>query len=226
MSKPQSILMSSCTGQRSGRRLLFWLFLFILLCSDSTRVSAGESWGENIDLTKCQSAEALRESQRAETESLQGRWESARSSLLRLYELCPDTYVMVFIARLSAKMGAHNEASYYYKLALTKRTNPSAREDWVLTAQVAQYTFVQDVRPHSQSSKLRPAVFLPAESRTTSQQPLLPSAQVAEPGRATPKRLYRRWWLWGSIGVTVVGGIVVGSLVVALRPHEHIIDFQ
>jgi tetratricopeptide (TPR) repeat protein len=113
-----------------------------------------------------------------------GRYEDAVEEFRRAYELRADPRLLYEIAETYARLGASNQARFYYGRYLA--TAPEAPDRAEVEAKVAALAPPKPTRP-------RPHMVSEA-------------TLAAEAARRPPSRAWRRWWVWTAVGAVVAAG--------------------
>ncbi len=113
------------------------------------------------------------------------QWADAVAEFKKAYAIVPIPDLIYNIGRCQEQLGQPAEALASYRVYLATLTSDADRE--TLSAHIAQLESVQQAAP-SPAPVVAPAV---AQKKTESSRDARPVS--------------RRWWLWTSVGVVVVG---------------------
>jgi tetratricopeptide (TPR) repeat protein len=145
-----------------------------------------------------------------------GKYREAAQEYEHAFRLRPDPALLFNIAQAYRLGGAYADALRAYKSYL--RRQPQADNRAEVTAHIAKLEKL--VEEQKQASASPPTGTIPpAGEPAASPKPVEPvraaPAEVVrppEPGpaRETPKPVYRRWWLWTTVGLVAAAGVAVG----------------
>jgi len=128
-----------------------------------------------------------------------GQFKEALGEFEQAYKLSPHPLLLFNIAQAERLAGERDRALATYTAYLQAVPDAPNRSD--VEAFVAELS--------------RPAEPVRLERPVDRQ----PDAATRAIYVKTPQPVYKKWWLWTSVGVVVVGAVVVGA-VVGTRPHD------
>jgi tetratricopeptide (TPR) repeat protein len=124
-----------------------------------------------------------------------GRYEDAIDEFRRAYELRADPRLMYEIGELYRRLGAADQARFYYERYLATASTPPAPSDPDRKVVEDKLAALTGQRP---AGRVRPR--------------LIPEATVVAPPPPRPTRPWRRWWFWTALGVALGAGATAIAL--------------
>ena len=150
------------------------------------------------------------------TQSKAEKFESALGAYQRAYEKWPDPWILVNIGRMQQKLGQLDAAAASFRQYLV---DPTADRDEKARVRASEY--LAQIEEEQSKQKIQPAPEQPPASPAAPEPPIL----VAD----TKPPLYKRWWLWTSVGIVVLGGTLAAVLGTQIDPRpvpSEVIDLR
>ncbi|HEY2746920.1 MAG TPA: hypothetical protein VGL86_19995 [Polyangia bacterium] len=152
-----------------------------------------------------------------------GRYAEAIESFAASYAIAPAPLLLFDIAQAHRLLGECDQAQQYYERYLVAA--PDAKNRAVVEAHLGEVRACAEPKPAAAPAVApEPVVPAPLVSAPVAAPPQVaaaaPSVAVTRP---TPRRqpVYRRWWLWTSLGTVVAAGVVAGAVVATRPPTFH-----
>jgi len=169
-----------------------------------------------------ESARAREQFRAAQQHYKLAEYPQALDAFKETYRILEDPSLLFNIAQCYRQLNKKEEAIRFYRTYLHDSSNAADREDVQkiiasLEAALKQETAARDVPPQSTLEQPRAAAPVvsapepaaePASAAAPAPAPVL--VAVAPTPRHADRPVYKRWWLWTTVGVVVAAGVGVG----------------
>lgn len=171
-------------------------------------VSCGLAWLPRAHAQNSADETAARQSfEAARNAYAQGDYEAALRDFQRSYDLSHRTMLLYNIGMALDRLRRDEEAIAAYEKYLAANTTADNRQV------VEQRLAVLRAAVAKQQAHVQTAPTPEETARAQIQSQPVAAASSEPSDRETPQPIYKKWWLWTSIGAVVVAGAVVGIVV-------------